>query len=380
MQYRAFKDKQLSALGYGAMRFPTIGEGENQRIDEEASARIVTKAYRSGINYFDTAYNYHNETSEIVLGRILSAFPRESFYLADKYPGHIVPTSSDPHEIFEEQLRRCGVDYFDFYLLHNVNDQSIHIYMDETLGIVDYLLKEKAKGRIRHFGFSCHARPEELERFLKRYGQFMEFGQLQLNYLDWTLQDAKAKYELLGAYGIPVWVMEPTRGGALTSFSEEDEAKLKALRPEVSIASWAFRWLQSLPDVTVVLSGMTTEEALVDNLKTFQTHRPLNDSEQALLQEIAVGLVDRVPCTSCRYCTSECPMHLEIPSLLNHYNDFCFKPGAFTRFSALKLDDKTGPAACIACGACVRMCPQGIQIPEVFADFTARIEDARAGR
>jgi predicted aldo/keto reductase-like oxidoreductase len=215
MIYKEFQGKQLSMLGFGAMRLPVDGNGT---IDEEQVKRMAAYAMENGVNYFDTAYPYHGGESERVMGRVLSAYPRESWYLATKYPGHqILSTGYNPAEIFEEQLCKCGVEYFDFYLLHNVYEKSMETYLDPQWGIIDYFKEQKRLGRIRHLGFSTHAATPGLEKFLDACGDDMEFCQIQLNYLDWTLQDAASKYELLAKRGIPVWVMEPVRGGKLAA-------------------------------------------------------------------------------------------------------------------------------------------------------------------
>ena len=203
-----FKEITLSRLGFGTMRLPVIG-GNAAEIDEKQVDEMVDYAISHGINYFDTAYPYHGGMSEKVIGRSLSRYPRENYYLATKYPGHQLSSSYDPAAIFEEQLKKCGVDYFDFYLLHNVYENSIQVYTDERWGIVDYFVEQKRKGRIKHLGFSCHGRTDTLREFLDYCGDKMEFCQIQLNYLDWTLQDAKEKYELLTERGLGVWVMEP---------------------------------------------------------------------------------------------------------------------------------------------------------------------------
>lgn len=274
-------------------------------------------------------------------------FPRETYYLATKYPGHQIASSYNPSEIFEEQLKKCGVDYFDFYLLHNVYENSIHTYTDSRWGIVDYFLEQKKNGRIHHLGFSSHGGPENLCEFLDLYGDVMEFCQIQLNYLDWSLQDADIKYKLLTERNIPVWVMEPVRGGRLAALSEDDEKKLKKLRPEESVASWAFRWLQTLPNVKMVLSGMSNMEQMVDNVKTFTIENPLSTSEIELLLAIASGMQNSLPCTACRYCCSECPQGLDIPMLLNLYNQMRFAPGVNIgmRVEAIPADQQ--PSACI---------------------------------
>ena len=234
MIYRDFKGEKLSLLGFGAMRLP-VKDGE---IDEEQTFEMVDYAIKNGVNYFDTAYGYMNGKSEIVIGKALKRYPRESFCLATKMPGHQISDTYYPAEIFEDQLRKCQVDYFDFYLLHNVYEESIKVYTDPKWGIMDYLLEQKKQGRIRHLGFSCHGLLPNLKEFLEIYGEHMEFCQIQLNYLDWTLQNAKEKYELLEQYNIPVWVMEPVRGGKLAKLSEVQENMLKSSEPERSIASW----------------------------------------------------------------------------------------------------------------------------------------------
>lgn len=230
MIYSDFQDKTLSLLGFGTMRLPLNSDGT---IDEVQVREMTRYCLEHGVNYFDTAYPYHNGDSERVIGRILSEYPRDSYYLATKYPGHqILSTGYNPAEIFEEQLAKCGVDYFDFYLLHNVYEKSMETYLDPQWGIIDYFKEQKRLGRIRHLGFSTHAQTKCLKEFLDICGDAMEFCQIQLNYLDWTLQDAKAKYELLTEQGIPVWVMEPVRGGRLAKLSDVNEASLKELRPE----------------------------------------------------------------------------------------------------------------------------------------------------
>jgi predicted aldo/keto reductase-like oxidoreductase len=371
MIYKEFQGKQLSMLGFGAMRLPVDGNGT---IDEEQVKRMVAYAMENGVNYFDTAYPYHGGESERVMGRVLSAYPRESWYLATKYPGHqILSTGYNPAEIFEEQLRKCGVEYFDFYLLHNVYEKSMETYLDPQWGIIDYFKEQKRLGRIRHLGFSTHAATPGLEKFLDACGDDMEFCQIQLNYLDWTLQDAASKYELLAKRGIPVWVMEPVRGGKLAALQPETEAKLKALRPDESVPAWCFRFLQRLPEVTVVLSGMSNMAQVEDNVKTFAEAKPLTGIENAVILEVGESLKDSVPCTGCRYCCDGCPMGLDIPSLLATYNELrvVMSPNAGMRIEFMPDDKK--PTACIACGKCTKICPQNIDIPGALKDLAAKL-------
>ena len=203
MIYKTFQDLKLSALGMGCMRLPTIG-GNDAQIDEQAAAEMVDYAMAHGVNYYDTAWGYHDGNSETVLGRALAKYPRDRFYLTTKFPGYDLSNMDKIQEIFEKQLEKCGVDYFDFYLFHNVCEMNIDAYLDPKYGILDYLLEQKKNGRIRHLGFSAHGSYDVMKRFLDAYGAHMEFCQIQLNYIDWSFQDAKRKVELLGEYGLPV--------------------------------------------------------------------------------------------------------------------------------------------------------------------------------
>lgn len=375
MIYRNFQDLKLSALGMGAMRLPVL-EGDDSRIDEAATYKMVDLAMESGINYYDTAWGYHNGNSELVMGKALSRYPRENFYLATKFPGYDLSNMDKVQEIFEKQLEKCGVEYFDFYLFHNVCELNIDAYLDPKYGIYQYLMEQKKNGRIRHLGFSVHGDYNVMKRFLDAYGKDMEFCQVQLNYLDWEFQNARAKVELLKEWNIPVWVMEPLRGGKLASLAPEDEAKLKALRPEETIPAWAFRYLQTIPTVTMVLSGMSNQEQMEQNLKTFEEDKPLNEQELATLYSIAEGMVKKIvlPCTACHYCTSHCPQGLDIPGLLALYNEHCFTQGGFIAPMALRaIPAEKQPSACIGCRSCEAVCPQGIKISEAMADFTAKL-------
>jgi predicted aldo/keto reductase-like oxidoreductase len=270
-----------------------------------------------------------------------------------------------PAELFEEQLEKCRVDYFDFYLLHNLCETAYDFYTNEEIGIVDYLLEQKKKGRIRHLGFSAHCLPETLEKFLS-WRDCFEFVQIQLNYLDWTVQNAKRKYEILAGRNIPVWVMEPCRGGRLANFDEKTNALLKKMRPNDSIASWAFRWLQTLPDVQVVLSGMNTIEQLQDNSKTFSDNIPLTHEEHEVLENVVKTLVNLVPCTVCRYCTEGCPQNLDIPRLIALFNEMSGDPTPSLVFTIAAFKENETPSNCVSCGNCTRACPQGIDIPDIM--------------
>ncbi len=360
-----FGDIELPLLGYGMMRLPT----KDGHVDREETQRLVDHAFAGGVRYFDTAYSYHNGESELATGEALSKYSRDSFYLASKFPGHEIRKSLDPAFIFEDQLRKCGVEYFDFYLLHNVNEFSLKNYDNPDLGIIEYFKEQKANGRIKHLGFSSHARPETLEKFVDDNKGLFEFCQIQLNYLDWRLQDAKRKYDLLTERGIAVWVMEPVRGGKLVTLSDDYTKNMKLLRPDESVAAWAFRWLQQLDNVHMILSGMTAMDQLVDNLKTFEQDKPLNEGENALLDEIAVSMSDMIPCTACRYCCRSCPQELDIPMLLSMYSDCRYELSTSVSVQLDAMDKSKHPSACIACGNCKSVCPQGIDVPDYLAKF-----------
>lgn len=376
MVYREFQDLQLSALGMGAMHLPVI-DGNDAQIDKEATAEMVAYAMEHGINYYDTAWGYHDGNSETVMGEALSRYPRESFYLATKFPGYDLSNMDKVESIFEAQLEKCGVDYFDFYLFHNVCEMNIDAYLDEKYGIFDYLMEQKKKGRIRHLGFSAHGSYDIMKRFLDAYGEHMEFCQIQLNYLDWSFQNARAKVDLLKEHHIPVWVMEPLRGGKLASLEDENAAVLKGLRPEEGIPAWAFRFLQSIPGVTMVLSGMSNFQQMQENIAVFEEDKPLDEKEMAALLEVADRMVKKIvlPCTSCHYCVSHCPKGLDIPALLELYNEHCFTGGGFIAPMALMaVPEEKKPGACIGCRSCEAVCPQQIKISEAMADFSARLQ------
>lgn len=375
MIYNDFQNLKLSALGLGCMRLPVL-DGNDSIIDEGAAAEMVAYAMEHGINYYDTAWGYHGGNSEIVIGELLGKYPRELYYLADKFPGYDLSNMNKVEEIFEEQLKKCGVEYFDFYLFHNVCELNIDAYLDANYGIFSYLLKQKENGRIRHLGFSAHGNMEVMKRFLAAYGKHMEFCQIQLNYLDWSLQDAKEKVELLNKYRIPIWVMEPMRGGRLAKLSETDTAKLKSLRPEEDVPAWAFRFLQSISGVTLTLTGSSNFEQLKANIKTFESGKALDTQEMDTLLTIAKSMLNgnTLPCTACRYCVSHCPRKLDIPFLLELYNEHSFTGGGFIAPMALMaVPEEKQPKSCIGCRNCEAVCPQQIKISEAMADFVGKL-------
>ena len=376
MTYRKFQDLQLSALGFGAMRLPVI-DGDDARVDQDAVNEMVDLAMARGVNYYDTAWGYHGGNSEPAMGRALARHPREKFYLATKFPGYDLGNMGKVEEIFEAQLQRCGVEYFDFYLFHNVCEMNIEAYLDDArYGTYAYLTRQKKNGRIRHLGFSTHGSLELMERFLNAYGKDMEFCQIQLNWPDWDFQLAKEKVALLKKWNIPIWVMEPLRGGRLAKLDAADVDALHALRPDEGVPAWSFRYLQRIPEVTVTLSGMSNMEQLRSNLDTFDADKPLDARELAALEAIARKILgsNALPCTACRYCVSHCPQGLDIPSLLTLYNEQRFTGDGFLVPMALSaLPAERRPSACVGCRSCEAVCPQQLRISDAMADFSARL-------
>ena len=366
MIYRDLCQNKVSLLGFGTMRFPTV-DGE---IDFAATEALIARAIEGGVNYFDTAWPYHSGDSERVVGRILEKYPRESYFLATKYPGHQSADTYDPADIFEKQLEKCKTDYFDYYLLHNVYENSLSVYTDPKWGIIDYFINEKKKGRIKHLGFSTHGGVKMIEDFLDSYGEHMEFCQIQFNYLDDTLQNAGEKYKLLTERGIPVIVMEGVRGGKLAKLDESARASLSKCRADVTDASWAFRWLQEYKNVSVILSGMSNMEQLEDNLMTFDSEAPLSKDEKEIICAVAEGMKNSLPCTACRYCIDGCPMELDIPHLISLYNELRYQASFLTAMRLDGYNENKLPSACIGCGACSSICPQKIDIPAALADMT----------
>lgn len=372
MIYSNLLDKKVSLLGFGTMRFPTV----DGKIDYEQTETMIDKAIANGINYFDTAWPYHSGESEVVTAKILRKYPRESYYLASKYPGHQTAEKYDPADIFEKQLKKCEVDYFDFYLLHNINENCIDVYRDKRWGIIDYFIKQKELGKIKHLGFSTHGGIQMITEFLDEYGEHMEFCQIQHNYLDDSLQNSRGKYELLTERGIPVIVMEPLRGGKLAKLPEKVESVMETLRPGCSTASWAFRWLMNFPNVKVILSGMSDMAQLDDNIATFSDLTQLTEKECAILEDAANGMKNTLPCTSCKYCIDGCPMGLDIPYMISIYNEMSTFPSFMATMRLEGFPEDKLPSACIGCGACTQICPQNIDIPTSLSKLNEMLKNS----
>ena len=363
MIYKQFQDIQLSRLGMGNMRLPVRGG----KIDKQKAQEIIDYAMSQGVNYYDTAYVYHSGQSESFLGEALNRYPRDSYYLSTKF---YVMANPNIEQMFEEQLRKLHTDYIDFYLFHCVNEETIGAYTAKSRRYMDFLLEQKAKGRIRHIGFSSHGKPATLRRMLD-WSDAFEFVQIQLNYLDWTMQDAKQQYEIITEHGLPVWVMEPVRGGRLASLGNKYDAMLKQAKPEWSVPAWAFHWLMGLPNVTMILSDMSDMGQIRDNIATFQNEEPLTPEQNMLLMNVAAGYQSRlaVPCTACRYCCDGCPVSLDIPRGMNLYNELSLTHDKAAWEKAMEAE--VNPAACIGCGQCTSHCPQSIAVPEIMEKLSA---------
>lgn len=378
MIYKDFKGKKLSALGLGCMRLPKCGPADSD-IDTAAVSDMAAYALSKGINYFDVAYGYHGGNAENVIGEVLSAYSRDTFYLADKFPGYDVRNFGKEEQIFEEQLKKCRTDHFDFYLLHNVCELNIEQYMSESFPL-DFFLRQKENGRIGHLGFSCHGKIETHRRFLSKFGEHMEFCQIELNWLDWELQNAAEKAAGLNEKEIPIWVMEPVRGGMLAKLDYDNEKALQKLLPGITDVEACFRFIQSVPGTVVTLSGMSQMDQLVQNIGIFEKEEKLTGEQFEGLLAIGGSLASKgtIPCTGCRYCTGYCPHEINIPEVIRTYNDHVITGGGFRSPQYLGgLPKSKWPQSCLHCGACAAVCPQKIDIPSVMEDYSKRLSDDR---
>lgn len=365
----------MPKLGFGLMRLPE----KDGSIDLDHVCKMVDKYMQTGMNYFDTAYVYHGGKSEVAAREaVVKRYPRESFMLATKLPAWEIKQASDVDRLFNEQCERAGVDYFDYYLLHSIEDgNNYDTYV--KYDCFSWGVQKKAEGKIRHFGFSYHGTPELLEQILDAHPE-VEFVQIQLNYLDRTnpVVQSQALYDILEKRGIPIIIMEPVRGGMLASMAPEIEAKFKAVRPDASIASWAMRFVGSLPGVMTILSGMSNEEQMDDNIKTFTDFEPLTDDEFRLINEVTdeILAIPQIGCTSCKYCVDGCPMSISIPDIFRTINTLRRYPDDWRSKNYYSgLIGRSGKASdCIACGQCEAVCPQHLPIIELLQDAASILD------
>ena len=360
---------KMPKLGFGLMRLP-----ENDGvIDHEHVCKMVDKYMEAGMNYFDTAYVYHGGKSEVAAREALvKRYPREDFMVATKLPAWEIKKQEDIERIFSEQLERLGVDYFDFYLLHSIeegNNYDVYVKYD----CFKWGLQKKAEGKIKHFGFSFHGSPELLTEILDKHPE-VEFVQIQLNYLDRTNPVVRSQelYDILHERNIPIIVMEPVRGGALASMAPEIEDIFKKKRPESSVASWALRFVGSLPGVMTILSGMSNEEQMNDNIGTFANFEPLSDEEFAIVNQVTDEIlrIPQIGCTACKYCCDGCPMKISIPDVFRTINTLRRYPDDWRSKNFYSgLIQRSGKASdCVGCGQCERVCPQHLPIIELMKE------------
>ena len=368
MNYRTLPglNDKISLLGFGLMRLPKLPG--SQKIDYPKAEEMIDLAMQAGVNYYDTAYVYHAGDSELFVGEILSKYPRESYFLADKLPTWLLNSEEDVHRIFDEQLKKCNTDYFDYFLVHSLSSKTIDAKM-LAHNVIPILKQKQAEGKIRHLGFSFHDNYETLAYLLSLND--WDFGQLQINYLDWEMQNAEKLYQLMEQKGVPVVIMEPVRGGVLANLGSEAAAHLEAVNPGKSQASWAFRFLGGLPNVSCILSGMSTTEQVVDNLATFADFAPLSEAETKALWEARdiYRAQGAVPCTACQYCMP-CPAKVDIPRHFFSYNHYCASKDK-AQYAGRFIEPGTQSSNCTACGACVAVCPQHIDIPAELAKIAA---------
>lgn len=370
-------------LGFGLMRLPLTDQNDQKSLDLENVQQMVDEFMARGFNYFDTAWMYHGGVSETIIKKcLLGKYPRDSFTVTDKLPDYILGPERTPQDVFDTQIERTGLDYFDYYLIHDTNAGSIGTF--EEYRCFEFVEKLQDKGLVKHIGLSHHDGPELLEEILIRHPR-IEFVQLQINYLDWDSLGVRARecYEVAVKYGKKVLVMEPVKGGTLAQVPEAVERHFKEADPDMSVASWAIRFAASWPEVYMVLSGMSDMEQLRDNLSYMEDFRPLDEKEMDIVKR-AVDIINSniaVDCTGCNYCTAVCPMNVQIPRLFSLYNadlQEAESKGWSSHeelYNNLVLEEGIGVASdCIECGACEDRCPQHLAIREHLKEVAAHFE------
>ncbi|MCL2508096.1 MAG: aldo/keto reductase [Oscillospiraceae bacterium] len=373
MQYNKFHsttqgELNIPILSMGCMRLPVKTPG-GEDIDYDRAQEIFDYAMANGVNYFDTAAGYHSEGSEPFVGHALEKYPRESYYLATKLSAwYIADGETSIDEFFAGQQKRLKTDWFDFYLVHCINDFVAKVM--EERDVYDTLVRYKKEGRIKNLGFSFHGSLDLLSEVVSKYE--WDFAQIQFNYLDAEYGDAMKEYEIIHNAGIPIIVMEPVRGGALANLCQKSNGILRAAEPNSSVASWAIRYAASFPGVFTVLSGMSSLEQITDNIKTMSDFKPLGDSQMAALKKAAAAFKEfyNVPCTSCKYCMDTCPSKINVPELIKLHSSYkLHKDEHEYKRKYMKIDEEKRAEACISCTSCEDKCPQNILITDIMDEM-----------
>lgn len=370
---RKFDNTTMPLLALGCMRLPVKGK----EVDMAELEKMVQYAMDCGMNYFDTAYMYVDGKSENAIGEVLKKYPRESFILTDKSPAYLINSKEDVLRIFNEQLKKCQVEYFDNYMVHNINKNSISNYRDNDM--YGELLKLKKEGKIKHLGFSFHGDPKMLREVISEHK--WDFCQLQLNYLDWEVVNAKELYEIADEANVPVIVMEPLRGSALCNLPQKAEEKLKEVCPNDTPASFALRWIASKKRVFTILSGMSSLEQVKQNAQVFINYKKLSEEEEKLASEIVKIIQSQgaIGCTACKYCMEVCPKGINIAAIFALYNMYKSSTQANRNFMFVynynALEESTRADKCIECGLCSRNCPQGLDIPKLLKEVQKEVEN-----
>ena len=363
---RRFKDVEVSLLGLGTMRLPCETEQKresNPNIDYEKAQKLVDLAYKNGVNYYDTAYMYHCGKSEKFIGHALKKYPRNTYFIADKLPIWMCDTKEDMQRIFANQLERTGMEYFDFYLLHSLDKENFE--KCEKLGAYDFIKQKQKEGKIKYIGFSFHGAVDDLRHIVSAHD--WDFAQIQMNYLDWENQNAKAQYQTLEDAGVPTIVMEPVRGGKLALVNNEIKDMFKSKKPNMSVASWAMGFVASHKNIITILSGMNSEEQMLDNLSTLTDFKAFGDDEYSICFKAAsiLNKSEVIGCTGCDYC-QPCPKGIKISSFFSLYNSVVSGDVNIQQGREVYDSFAVNPTACAWCNKCKNHCPQSISVPDVL--------------
>ncbi len=369
---RAYKgtDLTLPMLGFGMMRLPRL-DPEKPDLDYDGIKKLFDQAMAAGVNYFDTAYFYHQGLSETAVAKVLNTYPRESYLLADKMPVRLLKTEADVERIWEEQLAKTQAGYFDVYLLHSL-DRGLWEHA-KNLKVYEFLKQKQAEGKIRKLGFSFHDTPEVLEEIAS--AKPWDIALIQINYLDWSAYRSQEQYEILTKYNIPILVMEPLRGGRLANLPPAAAEVFTNTDPNVSVASWAMRYVGSLPNVVCVLSGMSCAEHLEDNIKTFTNFKPLTEADYKVVNTaLAIYLnAGMIACTDCHYCMP-CMAEVNIAKIFALYNEHRGGDKAAFQAAYEELPEEERADSCVECDACLKKCPQRLKIPELLKFIRSEME------